>query len=142
MDKYLDANITFSLFCKAYNELKRDLPIRPSEMGVLNIIVQREGVFTPVMLAELLDVSKPMITAHIRVLESKGFIYKKPSPEDCRSFYVIPTDQARELVSVTAEKMNRYLGQIESSLGADQFALLLSLLQKANKVIKNMEGTV
>lgn len=76
MDKYTEANAILSKFCKGYMELKKNLPIRPSEMGVLNIIVRREGSFTPNMLAELLEVSKPMITAHISVLEKKK-IYNK-----------------------------------------------------------------
>lgn len=72
MDRFLNANIILSKFCVSFAKLKKDLPIRPSEMGVLNIIVQRDGLFTPLMIAELLEVSKPMITAHISVLEKKG----------------------------------------------------------------------
>ena len=40
MDKYLKANIIFSKFSRDYVGLKKDLPIRPSEMGVLNIITK------------------------------------------------------------------------------------------------------
>lgn len=46
MDKYVEADRVFSMFCKNYKELKKDLPIRPSEMGVLNIIVQREREYS------------------------------------------------------------------------------------------------
>lgn len=52
-------------------ELKKDLPIRPSKMGVLNIVTKKDELFTPLMIAELLEVSKPMITNHIIVLENK-----------------------------------------------------------------------
>ena len=65
MDKYLVANAVLSIFGKSYAELKKDLPIRPSEMGVLNIITETPGLHTPMMLAEALKVSKPMITADI-----------------------------------------------------------------------------
>lgn len=71
MNKYLNANIIISKFCRAYNDLKRDLPIRPSEMGVLNIVTKREGFYTPIMIAQLLEVSKVMITNHIISLEKK-----------------------------------------------------------------------
>ena len=40
MDKYFHANAVPSIFSKSYMELKKDLPIRPSEMGVLNIITK------------------------------------------------------------------------------------------------------
>lgn len=140
MDKYLNANIVFSKFCNGYTALKKELPIRPSEMGVLNIIVQREGLFTPLMIAELLEVSKPMVTAHITALEKKGYTLKEYSQEDKRSFYVIPTDKARDLVKTISEKMRRYLYQIETSLGEENFELLLGMLSDTNKILLNMKG--
>lgn len=140
MDKYTSANVVFSKFCNGYMNLKKELPVRPSEMGLLNIIVQREGVFTPLMIAELLDVSKPMVTAHITALEKKGYIEKEYSREDKRSFYVIPTDKAIELVKSTAEKMSGYLQQIEISLGKEQFEILLSILSDTNKILTNVKG--
>lgn len=139
MDRYVSANAVFSVFCGSYGALKKELPIRPSEMGVLNIIVQREGLFTPFMIAELLGVSKPMITAHISVLEKKGYITKGYSKEDRRSFYVIPTDKARELVRITADKMGSYLSQIETSLGSSNFDTLLELLSSTNMILKQMK---
>lgn len=140
MDKYTSANVVFSKFCNGYMNLKKELPVRPSEMGLLNIIVQREGIFTPLMIAELLDVSKPMVTAHITALEKKGYIEKEYSREDKRSFYVIPTDKAIELVKSTAEKMSGYLQQIEISLGKEQFEILLSILSDTNKILTNVKG--
>lgn len=140
MDKYISANVVFSKFCNGYTKLKKELPIRPSEMGVLNIIVQNDGRFTPLMIAELLDVSKPMITAHITVLEKKGYIIKKYSKEDKRSFYVVPTDKARDLVKSTAETMGRYLRQIEESLGEEAFTTLLEILTDTNRILTNLEG--
>ena len=140
MDKYLNANIIFSKFSSRYLILKKELPIRPSEMGVLNIIVQREGKFTPLMIAELLEVSKPMITTHITVLQQKGYITKEYSLKDKRSFYVTPTDKAKELVKETAEKMSAYLHQIEKTLGTENFDELLSVLSYTNTILKDIEG--
>lgn len=140
MDKYFNANVIFSIFSKNYMELKKDLPIRPSEMGVLNIITKKNVLFTPLMIAELLEVSKPMITNHIIVLENKGYIVREYSKEDKRSFYVIPTEKAKELVKVTEEKMNKYLQQIENSLGKENFDKLLKMLIDTNKILKNIKG--
>lgn len=131
MDKYLDANIVFSKFCKDYMELKKDLPIRPSEMGVLNIIVKRQGLFTPLMIAELLEVSKPMVTTHIRVLEKRGYVSRQISQEDKRSFYVLPTQKAQHLVRKTTDKMNNQLSKLEKYLGESDFNNLIRLLNKA-----------
>jgi len=140
MDKYFNANVIFSIFSKNYMELKKDLPIRPSEMGFLNIITKKDGLFTPLMIAELLEVSKPMITNHITVLENKGYIVREYSKEDKRSFYVIPTEKAKELVKVNEKKMSKYLQQIENSLGKENFDKLLQMLTDTNRILKNIKG--
>ena len=51
MDKYFFANAVLSVFSKNYMDLKKGLPVRPSEMGVLNIISETAGPHTPFMLA-------------------------------------------------------------------------------------------
>lgn len=140
MDKYLDANIVFSKFARNYMELKKDLPIRPSEMGVLNIITHREGKYTPLMIAELLGVSKPMITSHITVLVKKGYIMKKPSAEDKRSFYVLPTEKAVALTEIFNAKQTEYLVGMEKALGKTEFAKLVNLLATSNTVLENSMG--
>lgn len=137
MDKYTEANAILSKFCKGYMELKKNLPIRPSEMGVLNIIVRREGSFTPNMLAKLLEVSKPMLTAHISVLEKKKYITKEPLKEDRRSFYIIPTEKAKQLVATEGETTKAHIKHLENELGIDDYERLLKILSNANKILKN-----
>lgn len=136
MDKYINANIVFSKFSRDYIELKKDLPIRPSEMGVLNIITKREGFYTPIMISELLGVSKPMVAAHISALEEKGYIYKESSSSDKRSFYVMPTEKAKKLVVKSEEKLNEQLKALENKLGKEKFTLLIDLITEAQKVLE------
>lgn len=139
MDKYMDANIVFSKFSRNYMELKKDLPIRPSEMAVLNIITQRGGSFTPLMIAELLGVSKPMIAAHIQVLLKKGYIYKEALPEDKRSFYVLPTEKALTLADKFNMKQAEHLKEIESEIGEADFNELIRLLNKTLPILDKMK---
>lgn len=136
MDKYFAANAVLSIFAKNYMELKKGLPIRPSEMGVLNIITQTEGPHTPVMLADLLGVSKPMITAHISSLESKGYITKKACSQDKRAYYIIPTDKALELVERAKADLYGKLECLVNGLGQDGFNTLVALAEKANAIMK------
>lgn len=137
MDKYMSANIIFSKFCRKYMELKKDLPIRPSEMAVLNIIVKRDGFFTPVMISELLEVTKVMVTNHINVLEKKGYITRQYLIKDKRSFYVIPTEKAKLLVEKTELKLNIKLKKLENELGSDKFSELLNLLEIAKNCLED-----
>ena len=136
MDKYFVANAVLSVFSKNYMELKNGLPIRPSEMGVLNIISATDGPHTPVMLADMLRVSKPMVTAHINSLENKGYVTKSPSPHDKRAYHVLPTDKAKALVEKAKADLKQKLDWLTEGLGQDDFDALVALADKANKIIK------
>lgn len=138
MDKYMRANIVFSKFSGNYMELKKDLPIRPSEMAVLNIITQRDEQYTPLMIAALLGVSKPMIAAHIQVLLKKGYIYKENSTEDKRSFFVMPTEKAVKLTEKFNIKQTEKLKTIETAVGETEFDNLVCLLDKTLPVLEKM----
>lgn len=140
MDKYVNANMVISKFSRNYMELKKELPIRPSEMAVLNIITQRDGQYTPLMIAELLGVSKPMIAAHIQVLLKKGYIWKEISREDKRSFYVMPTEKAIELTDKFKIKQAEYLKEIEKTIGENEFNELICLLDKTLPILEKMKG--
>ena len=137
MNRYFNANAVLSIFCKNYMDLKKDLPIRPSEMGVLNIITETEGPHSPVVLAEMLNVSKPMITAHIISLEKKGYITKSPSAQDKRAYYVLPTEKARALVESAGAKLNGQLEYLSNSMGREEFDTLVKLAAIANDILKN-----
>ncbi len=136
MNSYFNANAVLSVFAKNYMDLKKGLPVRPSEMGVLNIISQTEEKYTPVKLAELLCVSKQMITTHIRSLESKGYITKEDSPRDKRAYYILPTEKGLELVERTRADLNGKLDRLVNGLGLEDFQSLVELAEKANKIMK------
>lgn len=140
MDEFFTANAVLSLFSKNYMDLKKGLPIRPSEMGVLNIISETDGPHTPVMLAEMLRVSKPMITAHINSLESKGYVKKEPCAVDKRAYYVTPTDNALNLVERAKADMREQLKRLIDELGKENFDNLVKLCNAANDVIINHKG--
>lgn len=136
MNKYLNANAVLSIFAKNYMELKKRLPIRPSEMGVLNIITETEGQYTPVKLAELLGVTKQMMTAHINSLESKGYIIKEPCSQDKRAYYILPADKGLELVEWAKSDLNEKLEKLVNGLGQEDFNTLVELAEKANEIMK------
>ncbi len=135
MDHYFTANAVLSLFSKNYMELKKGLPVRPSEMGVLNILAATEGPHTSVMLARMLGVSKPMITAHIASLQNKGYVTKVPSPRDRRVCHIYPTDQALELVACTREDTDRQLDRLIAGMGQENFDTFLRLAEQANHIL-------
>lgn len=137
MDKYFKANIVLSMFAKKYMDLKKDLPVRPSEMAVINIITKRGGDYTPLIIAELLGVSKPMIAAHMASLEKKGYILRESSEFDKRSFYVRPTEKAKALADEFEIKQTKILKQIENVIGEENFDRLVETIRQANDAMKD-----
>lgn len=140
MEQYIAANAVFSKFSRNYMELKKNLPIRPSEMGVLNILAATPGPHTSVMLAELLGVSKPMITASLNSLSEKGYITKEQSQEDKRVYHVLLTPKAKQLVEDARLDTNRQLARLEEALGQEGFAQLIELTRKANLLLEENRG--
>lgn len=140
MEQYIAANAVFSKFSRNYMELKKNLPIRPSEMGVLNILAATPGPHTSVMLAELLGVSKPMITASLNSLSEKGYITKEQSQEDKRVYHVLLTPKAKQLVEDARVDTNRQLARMEEALGQEGFAQLIELTRKANLLLEENRG--
>lgn len=142
MNKYMKANIVFSKFSRDYMEIKKGLPVRPSEMGVLNVICFRDGDFTPLMLAEMIGVSKPMITAHIQALLRKGYIAKETSETDKRSFFVRPTEKGKTLAKEFEIKQTEFLKAVEKTIGESDFDELVFLLGKMQSVIEGNVGGI
>ena len=139
MNKHMGANTVFSKFSRDFTELKNYLPIRPSEMGLLNIVTRRKRDLTPLALAEIMAVSKPMIAAHIQALEKKGYVYKEHSADDKRSFFVRPTEKAMELCAQYEEKQTERLNELSKRLGDDEFAELVRLMDKAQRIIREIK---
>lgn len=139
MEPYIYANAVLSRFSRNYMALKQSLPIRPSEMAVLNILSVFPERHTPVMLAERLGVSKPMITALVTALNQKGYITKEPSRTDKRAYYVLMTPRAQALVQTAREDTDRQLARLMEAMGQEEFDLLVKLTQRANQFLEEKE---
>lgn len=127
------------IFGYMLHPLMNCLSIRPSEMGVLNIITQTPAPHTPVLLADLLGVSKPMITAHLNDLAKKGYIEKRQSPDDKRIFYILPTEKALILVHRAKMDLDQSLERLAKEMGEEEFDDLVRLAEKANEILDTIK---
>lgn len=138
MKKWMKANAELSKFCRDYMALKKDLPIRPSEMGVLNIVTQLPGPHTPLMISEVLGVSKSMVAAHLSALMKNGYLEKQPCSVDRRSCYILPTEKAQALVRQANRKTELELTHVQNQMGKDRFALLVELIGEAHQALSEL----
>ena len=95
-------------FCRAYMRMQPPLPIRHSQMAVLEMLCSLPGVHTPVSIAEYIGVSRPMVAAHLSALQKAGYITRVPSPDDGRSVYVLPTKSGKKLMLNMPMQITRF----------------------------------
>ncbi len=126
---------TVSMFCRLNINMKKDLPIRSSDMGLLILICKNDKPITPVIAADFFKVKKPMITSMVSNLLKQGYIEKKPSLDDKRSFTLEPTEKAKELVEVTYSEYIKTMELLRNKLGVNDFRRLIKLLEQCNYVL-------
>lgn len=124
-----------SRFCRLQMNMKRDIPIRPSEMGTLIYVEKSEEPVTPLMISNFFGISKPSVTDMINSLIKKKYLIKTPSDKDKRSYTVSPTQMGYELVETTFKEYVKTMELLEQKMGAQEFKLFLLLLEKANKIL-------
>lgn len=123
-------------FCRAFMRNKSvDLPVRPSQFAVLDIMCSVPGMLTPVELSRRLGVSKAMISMHLSALVDMGLVMRVQSPEDGRSIVVMPSRQGVELFNKVSRASNKRVEILYKKMGKGQFDELLRLIGVANQIL-------
>jgi DNA-binding MarR family transcriptional regulator len=136
----MDNNLIISadvvgLFCRLHMNTKRDIPIRPSEMGVLIFTQKQIDPVTPLMISSFFKIAKPTVTSMVNALINQNYLVKTPSPTDGRSYIVSTTDRGKELVETTFDEYVRTMEVLRYKMGNKDFTLLIELIQKANNIL-------
>lgn len=135
MDDLMYASRQIRLFSRLNSNLKMNIPISSSEMGMLIYLVSVDGEKTPIAVSKYFNVSKSMATNMATSLFKKGYINKNKGKNDGRSVYLEPTEKARELVEKTQKEYFGLLSKIIQGIGEKNFERLVSLIELANKFI-------
>lgn len=124
-----------SRFCRLQMNVKRDMPIRASEMGALIYVEKSDEPATPLMISNFFGVAKPSVTDMINSLVKKDYLIKIPSKVDKRSYTLKVTLKGHELLESTYNEYFRTLEILEERMGYQEFKLFIQLLQKANNIL-------
>lgn len=124
-----------SRFCRLQINIKRELPIRASEMGVLIYVEKSNKQATPIMISNFFGITKPSVTEMVNSLVKKGYLIKIPSKVDKRSYTLGVTQKGYELLETTHKEYFRGIEILEERMGYEDFKLFIQLLQKANKIL-------
>lgn len=140
MDSLLKSADVVSLFCRIHVNMRHDLPIRSSEMGLLIYINQSEEAPSSVDAAAFFKVSKPMVARMVRSLEKNDYIERGASPNAQRRFTLVLTEKAKALVKETTGEYLKNMSLMREGLGEQDFDTLMRLLDKANKLLLNSKN--
>ncbi|MFT3951692.1 MAG: MarR family transcriptional regulator [Oscillospiraceae bacterium] len=135
MQEYIKGAEAISLFCRINMNMKRDLPVRASEMGMLFLIVKSAQPQSPIKIAEFFKVTKPMVTAMTNSLVKKGYLIKTPSSTDRRSFTLQPTTKAVSLVEEAHNEYFRMMETLKRRMGCEKYDQLIALIELANSIL-------
>lgn len=122
-------------FCRLQMNMKKDLPIRSSEMGTL-IFVKREGTVTPLIISEFFKIAKPSVTSMVNALVKNEYLVKEPSKTDKRSYTVTVSPKGLELCNTTYREYFSTMEMLEEQMGAQNFNQFIDLLINANGILE------
>lgn len=94
--------------------LARVLPdgVHPSHFAIVQHLIRRGDGKPPVRIAAAMQITKATMTHSLAVLEKRGFVETRPSPEDARSKLVYLTDAGRAFHAEAIEGVIRAFGRI------------------------------
>ncbi|MCM0650194.1 MarR family winged helix-turn-helix transcriptional regulator [Clostridium swellfunianum] len=122
-------------FCRLQMNIRRELPIRASEMGVLIYVEKSDKEATPLMISNFFGIAKPSVTDMVNSLVNKDYLVKIPSIADKRSYTLGVTPKGEELLETTYKEYFIGIELLEEKMGYEEFKLFTQLLQKANQIL-------
>ncbi|MDF2545136.1 MAG: transcriptional regulator, MarR family [Anaerosolibacter sp.] len=124
-----------SRFCRLQMNIKKEIPIRSSEMGVLIYVEKSDVPVTPLMISNFFGISKPSVTDMVNALLKNNYLSKTLSQTDKRSYSLSVTQKGHELVESTYSEYFRTMELLEEKMGYHEFELFIQLIGKANRVL-------
>jgi DNA-binding MarR family transcriptional regulator len=126
------------MFCRLHMNTKRDLPIRPSEMGVLIYIQKQSESVTPLMISQFFNIAKPSVSAMVKALIKNGYLTQSPSETDKRSYTINITEKGIGLVETTFVEYFKSVELLKEKMGVTKFNHFIELVETANKILEEV----
>lgn len=128
-----------SYFCRNFMNRDIDIPIRPSDMGLLILLSEGEFV-TSLEASKFFEFSKPMVAGIVKRLLNKSYIFKTADMQDRRLQYLHLTSKGKKLVLESKTKYIAYVEKLKSGMGSMRFSEFMKQIELANEVIRGMKS--
>lgn len=107
------------------------------------LAIHREPGRSQEELARELCVNKSTVARNLNYLEEKGYILRKPLPNDKRQFSVHPTDKMLETMPKIREVSRNWMALLSEGIPETDLETFVSVLtrmqEKAREIIENQE---
>lgn len=132
----LDRNLGFlindvaRLLRREFGRRIRDLDMTRSQWWVMVHLIRFDG-FNQTQLAEELDIGKVALGGLLDRLEARGWIERRPDPDDRRAKRVYLTESGRPLITEMQERARLVHRQMVDGFSEEERDLLVALLTRA-----------
>ncbi len=96
-------------------------------------------------IAKELCVNKSTAARNINYLEEKGYVIRKPFPNDKRQFSLYPTDKTLSVLPEIKNASEEWMALLSESISENELEIFNSVLErmqeKAREMIEKSEGT-
>lgn len=85
-------------------------------------------------LAERAQITKQAMAELVHYLEARGYVIRKPDPDDRRAKLVLPTERGREVVAIAQDLVPQLEDRITTVLGAERVETLRADLDTIRRI--------
>ncbi len=121
----------------ATNQLEQNLPdgLKVSQFAVLNHLVRLGGDWSPLRLANAMQVTKGAMTNTLQRLEKRGLVIILDDPKDGRKKFVNITDAGKEMREDCITNISPLLAELTNELSEAEISQALPLLTKLRTLL-------
>lgn len=120
---------------RMYNQAAMKHDFTTSIGFVLLNIDSREG--TPATkIAPLIGLESRSLTRMLKSMEGKGFIEKKPDPNDGRSVRIFLTDLGKEKKEISRRTVLSFNEGVRESISASRLQVFFDVINEVNKIVE------
>lgn len=120
---------------RMYNQAAMKHDFTTSIGFVLLNIDSREG--TPATkIAPLIGLESRSLTRMLKSMEGKGFIEKKPDPNDGRSVRIFLTDLGKEKKEISRRTVLSFNEGVRESISASRLQVFFEVINEINKIVE------
>lgn len=119
---------------------KREGAASPQEVDVLSRILFSDTPLTPLGLVSSTGLSKSAISRLIESLEKKGFLSKRYSEKDRRSYMLYITEEGNQEMKNAYHHYLEPIYRLRRTIGEERFYSLMAQIREANNLLQSKEA--